>query len=920
MPPKSREDQIAEVQNHVVDFSSWFNEAALMAGLGISLNPEDVLANIKTSFHADLHSLVRSIKEHGVHKEQVQTAVAAISQTLENPGQSGIVLGALQSGKTGTAFMTLFAAPIHYLKSKMTYVPLFMTTNQNSHLSQTQKGMRAFFKLYGNITITSNGESRSLLDYYAESGTDLAAAGDENSTSLNEYTNKIVESIDPTKDPVDVLVKEMTVKRVPRDISGRVRSFCNRARASGHAVMLIVDEPQYGASGQTVRKGEAVPCLLTRLFQEIDPEFFSSDSPNFMVGLSATPFDTAILSRLWKVKQKLKSSYVGPNVFGGEQIDPSVITQLPTVLSFDEVAKSNKVLDWFKEMPYLVGSAGSPDRKNFKPTVTLADGTKQAMYDVDRRKKAGKLIRLAIDGILNERQRKAGQPVGALLRIANKRQLTDDILNVMEMDGPDSPYNVIRFYNANGDIKQVIEDATRHDKRPYIVVTVGKGRMGDAFPASTVLAMDLTHTVTDANSLLQGMIGRMCGYGKDKPVVIVSNQSYSMWEQYLENSGATPDFNTSRHVTTAVHSRGRNRGETYFMLTNEMIDSDHPDSPLRAFRADIIAYLEQQELAQMTMSKDVPRRTNSYMNYPELLEKHGIIKYIAENSKRLDRELRSEARIAPMDHVGEYQRRDQSTAQIRYDRDADGNGRVLISKVDYAHAASNTSSNSRMRASSLGAGGRREPAKHVNRGRRNEKIVPVITVKKVNENGASVAFDENGRFVFDGMVFHLEEKVRRYNQAVIETSLALNHAFAPAMTNPEKARQLAVAVYQNMYGSRERTFHDAFGQAKVQRVLSSMYDMATHTYEFDGRSIVFRNHGTDEVGNHKGPAIIDMTDFRNIVSFDTDEFGGARGTTVSMDENPENDFDGLLTLDESLELDDLHVHTSHLSPSPSPSM
>lgn len=909
MPPKSKADLIAEVQSHVIDFSNWFNDAAIKAGLGISLNPEDVIANLKTSFPADLNSLARSIKEHGVHKEQVQTAVQAIAQTLQNPGQSGIVLGALQSGKTGTAFMTLFAAPIHYLKSKISYVPLFMTTNQNSHLSQTQRGMRAFFKLYGNITITSNGESRSLLDYYAESGTDLAAAGDEATTSLNEYTNKIVESIDPTRDPVDLLVKEMTVKRVPRDISGRVRSYCNRAREAGHAVMLIVDEPQYGASGQTMRKGEPVPCLLTRTFQEIDPEFFSPDSPNFMVGLSATPFDTAILSRLWKVKQKLNSSYVGPNVFGGERIDPTVITQLPTVLSFNEIATSNKVLDCFKEIPYLIGSAASPDRKSFKPTVTLGDGTKREMDSLDRRRKAANMIRMAIDGILKDRQT-GSEPIGALLRIANKRIHTEDILEVMGVDEPDSPYNVIRFYDTGADIKQVIEEATRHDKRPYIVVTIGKGRMGDAFPGSTVLAMDLTHTSTDANALLQGMIGRMCGYGKKDPVVIVSNQSYDMWEQYLENSGATPDFDTSRHVSTAVHSRGRNRGETYFMLTNEMIDSDYPDSPLRAFRADIIAYLEQQELAKMTMSKDVPRRTNSYMNYPELMEKHGVIKYIAENSMRLDPELRSEARIAPMDHVGEYQRRDQSTAQITYDRDREGNGRVLISKVDYAHAASNTSANSRDRASGLGTGGRREPAKHVNRGRRNEKIVPVITVKKINENGATVAFHENGRFVFDGMVFHLEEKVRRYNQAVVETSLALNHAFAPAMTNQERARQLGVAVYQTMYGPRERTFYDAFAQAKVQRVLAGMYDMTTHTYDFDGRSIVFRNLETDEVENPKGPAIIDMTDFRNIVSFDTDEYGDARGTTVDIEDASEDD--QLSPLDESLESEAVPLYASPL--------
>lgn len=164
------------------------------------------------------------------------------------------------------------------------------------------------------------------------------------------------------------------------------------------------------------------------------------------------------------------------------------------------------------------------------------------------------------------------------------------------------------------------------------------------------------------------------------------------------------------------------------------------------------------------------------------------------------------------------------------------------------------------------------------------------------------------------MVFHLEEKVRRYNQAVVETSLAMNHAFAPAMTNPEKARQLGVAVYQTMYGPRERTFHEAFAQAKVQRVLSSIYDMSTHTYEFDGRSIVFRDIATCEVDNPKGPAIIDMTDFRNIVSFDTDEYGDVRGTTVGIEGSNANEDDGLSPLDESLDMDEAPAYAPSLSP------
>jgi hypothetical protein len=857
---------ISKIQGHMVEFAAWFNEASAREGLGISLNVEDVLDDIRTMKGSRLMQLSRALREHQVHKEQVQTSVAAIAQTLARPGESGIILGALQSGKTGTAFMTLFAAPIHHLKTKVNFLPLFMTTNQKSHLLQTQKAMRAFFNLYGDITIKSDGESRSLLDYYAQSGSDLVERNETDETTLNEYHEQIAEDFDLGYD-IDPLVEGMTVKRVPGEISGKVRSFAKRARDRGYGVMLIVDEPQYGAAGKLDKEGNENPCLLSKLFDEIDEDFFSPETPNFVVGLSATPFDTAILDRLWLIRQKLNESYCGPNFFGGQLIDPTVQTKLPIVRSFKEIGMEDRSLEWFSEIPFLLGATKNPERATFRATKTDRDGKKVAMSEFERQQRGAELIRDLLDKTIMKRQENIGTTQGVLLRIANKTDLTDKVLNAMGLEGENSPYNVIKFYNIGGDIKEIIKERTRNDPRPYLVVTVGKGRMGDAFPASTTMGIDLSQTSGDANSFLQGVFGRMCGYGKKNPLVIVSNMAKELYVELVRNNGKTENFDLNRNNTRmSVVENGRNRTENYFMITNEMIDADREDGPLRAFRADVEAYLEQQELAKPTLRTDVPRRRNQFMNLPEIMERHGLIDYIQKNTTRLDPELRNGARIVGFGETTTHQRRSGQKIRIGFLRNEMNECAVLVSKVAY------DTKDSKYRAGLLGqrgmggglsATGMRSAAKHVNRGRRDDgvkaSVMPTITVKKVDENGRTIDLKENGHFVFDGIVFTLHNEVKRYRAPINDVVLAPNHAFRRLMTDDQGAKQVGAFAFRFMRRGK-RSLNEALGQWDVQNALSNIYDSRTHRYEVIDNTILFRNIRTGEPGNSRGPTAIDLTD------------------------------------------------------------
>ncbi|MCV9964817.1 hypothetical protein OIU34_23270 [Pararhizobium sp. BT-229] len=146
--------------------------------------------------------------------------------------------------------------------------------------------------------------------------------------------------------------------------------------------------------------------------------------------------------------------------------------------------------------------------------------------------------------------------------------------------------------------------------------------------------------------------------------------------------------------------------------------------------------------------------------------------------------------------------------------------------------------------------------------------MPVITVKKVDSNGAVVALHEKGRYVFDGMVFHLEEKVRRYSPTVNRIALVRGHAFAPALTNNEKAIRVGMYVSGHMYGQKAYSFMESLGMADVQRVLDDVYDRDTHTYEVMDQTLIFRDLATGDVGNPRGPATIDMSDPKNVIAHD----------------------------------------------------
>jgi hypothetical protein len=127
-------------------------------------------------------------------------------------------------------------------------------------------------------------------------------------------------------------------------------------------------------------------------------------------------------------------------------------------------------------------------------------------------------------------------------------------------------------------VKQLIAKRARPGL-PYLFMVTSKARMGDQFPSDVRYFIDFAQQATDLNALLQGLVGRACGYGK-KSLVILSDRNHRVLDRYVTTHGdyvLTP----SRHSVVAGGASGV--AERHQIT----IDRDPSDPILEAFFQDI---------------------------------------------------------------------------------------------------------------------------------------------------------------------------------------------------------------------------------------------------------------------------------------------------------------------------------------------
>ncbi len=288
-----RTSLVQKLVNHTSEFADWFNEAAALEGLKVSLDPSLVI-NHYNAAKGDtfLYEASWALENERMDRKQVQTGVRAVARMLETPARSGIVLDTTQAGGAGMAMMLLFGPALQYLRADVKYVPLFITRNIYAHDKKMRSALRGFVVLYASLDIISEGgpretgsavfEEYSLASYYYE----MLELDDR------KYTRALGESY------LDLVID----RRPNGGMSHLIEKHRRHEQQRGQELMVVLAPMEQGPENGAKVSHNRMPSLLSNALTELDADFFSSSQPCFMVGTTLVESRLPIAKDLWLAK------------------------------------------------------------------------------------------------------------------------------------------------------------------------------------------------------------------------------------------------------------------------------------------------------------------------------------------------------------------------------------------------------------------------------------------------------------------------------------------------------------------------------------------------------------------------------------------------------------------------------------------
>lgn len=541
--------KIASYVEHIEGVVSVFNQHAEELGLGVRLNAEALIAGVKVGngLNRVLRFCDRADDSGVLHDSQLMTALNCVGELLTSPQNNGLVLGAMQSGKTTTSIALQFAGPIVYQLTGRRFYPIYLITSQTSQEDQTKIEINLFLEFYGELAVEVDSQHRCTIIEYVRQNLDPAFAF---APTIKMYREHVLQGALPDT-MIGPRLDDFIQRRVKGDSIKRVADLCRRANSKNFTPLLIIDEPQYGASDRFV-KGEdgdfeRRPCVLLQIFNAIDKALGDSAADRVFIGLSATPYELHNIDAVWKVKQYLTSAYTGFNYFGGEVIDDGAQVAPPRTLSFadfgDEIGLP------FLKYVNLPAYDAAPNQ-----FARFADKIKYRGSQNNYRRQVEDTLRAAILHMAH-----AGGSTGICIRLFNNNLKSHRLLERLHL--PKDQIDVIPYYGAEykgQSVKRAIRQRQNHDL-PFLVAVTNRARMGDAFPRDVRWFLEFSKKAANLNALLQGLLGRACGYGKESTVVM-SAENAALVDDYQRSQGDYI-YRTSQHsLIVGPYRRGAPTG------------------------------------------------------------------------------------------------------------------------------------------------------------------------------------------------------------------------------------------------------------------------------------------------------------------------------------------------------------------------
>jgi len=120
---------------------------------------------------------------------------------------------------------------------------------------------------------------------------------------------------------------------------------------------------------------------------------------------------------------------------------------------------------------------------------------------------------------------------------------------------PRGEIDVIEYFGSEfrgQSVKRAIRQRPRPDL-PFLIAVTSRARMGDAFPREVEWFLEFSTKAANLNALLQGLLGRACGYGK-RSAVVMSGENVQLVDDYKRERGGYI-YKTSWHSLVAGRYR-----------------------------------------------------------------------------------------------------------------------------------------------------------------------------------------------------------------------------------------------------------------------------------------------------------------------------------------------------------------------------
>lgn len=750
------ETAVREYKEHLQQTADSFNTAAELNHLPIRMNPEKAITAIDMGIGlAQIAHYWNLRDEFGiVHETQIKTAVECIVKIMNDPTQRGHIVGAMQSGKTTTSLALQWVGPIMYLLKGVRVYPFYIIGSQTGHEDQTNAELERFFTYYGNLEFVTTDETRlsTILPLFSRA------------PSLSNYRQHVLARAE--EDILDIpQLEDLVHRRVGGNQSlTRIVDRSKRATDAGYSPLMIIDEPQYGASDPISSGVENATrkCVLAQIFDRIEDALGTTRESHWFIGLSATPFELNDLDRLWEVRQYLTPEYSGFNYFNGSPICEGVDIHPPQTFSLSAFAARINV-------PFLANVVMSAyDRGKPDAFARHAHRIRYTKTQDEYRRETEHALRETIYAVLKQHQEDTDGPVGLCIRALNNNAKTDALIHALALD----PHRVevIEYYGGEMTRKSVKRAVAqrKHPELPYVIFVTNRARMADAFPIQVRFFMDLGIKASDLNSLLQGLLGRACGY-KKRSTVVLSDASAAIVDAYVATNGRYV-HRTSRHSVTVG---GFRRGAPTGMLK---IRADQDDSVIQDFFQRINSEVVEPNMPEGPKPSPSRSKGKSVRRGPILLiaEELGLFEHIEQPGVRgvIFPEIPTGFQVARRGDTV-YHTREKDTP-LRYSVDDSGNCRYTFRWQREAQG---------------GAQGRAKGSRDSKEGQHME---PTIYVEKFNPDTGEVIDDKGSGVLRPGkwrafmITFPLRDPIREIRAATIALPVP-NSPYSDYMTPEETA-------------------------------------------------------------------------------------------------------------------------------------